>query len=634
MSDKKADKETDKLMDSLKGLVIGASGNIPGYQHRHIKKMVEKCGATFAQMDVSKCTHLVTTHTGIRQGHIKVDRAIASGECHIVNVDWLLKSIENQSPEEVQQYKLLQSKNAVNATDLTGNKRARESDSDDEDVGSLKKPKDERKIRFAKLAALVDSEIITDGDRTLSVWMDDAGEIWDATLMNTVTHVEGQKRSQATSIIRLQLILDSNSDKYYVFQVQREIPTTRDEPSSTTHEEFCDTLDGARCDFEGRFRSQSGLLWKDRHEIPKDDRFVSLELQYEEPVVLVSEKCAFAQSVEDVLGLIFKKGDFERFVNSMSTYGRRMDLAGQFKGHTLQAGIAILRKIVELYGKIAMKSCGPQVDNLCNLYSVLMVNGAQDFTYNQPGLAPIMGELMTLDLAIKLHTASNILRRKNSRLNTSMTMRQISHALGLAKLTPVDQTSKEYVELCNYLHGSARKAHARQFKQVVSVFRLKRPGEMQRFARWEKENTSEIGDRRLLWHGSSTVNFAGILSQGLRHGGLCSANGKRFCPGIYFADMSTKSLGYCQGQKQALMALCEVELGRPGTGLSVTNAAATVHSKWRDAGCIHEDFVGTQIPDVRVPPEQVYASGLYHPEYVVQDPAQVRLQYLFRVQLQ
>jgi poly [ADP-ribose] polymerase len=373
-------------------------------------------------------------------------------------VDWLLKSIENQSPEEVQQYKLLQSKNPLNAIDLTGNKRARESDSDDEDVGSLKKPKDERKIRFAKLAALVDSEIDTDGGqlplflsfrfetwlnhrlilgRTLSVWMDDAGEIWDATLMNTVTI----KGSQATSIIRLQLIFDSNSDKYYVFQAQREIPTTRDEPSITTHEEFCDTLDGARCDFEGKFRSQSGLLWKNRREIPKDDRFVSLELQYEEPVILVSEKCAFAQSVENVLSLIFQKGDFERFVNSMSTYGRRMELAGQFNGHTLQAGIAILRKIVELYGKIAMKSCGPQVNNLCNLYSVLMVNGAQNFTYNQPGLAPIMGELMTLDLAIKLHTASNILRGKNSKLNTSMTMRQISHALGLAKLTPGEKTS-------------------------------------------------------------------------------------------------------------------------------------------------------------------------------------------------
>lgn len=270
--------------------------------------------------------------------------------------------------------------------------------------------------------------------------MDDAGEIWDATLMRTITHVEGQRTSQATSIIRLQLIFDSNSDEYYVFEVQREIPTTGEDPSITTHEGFRNTLDGARCDFEERFRGQSGLLWKNRHEIPKDDRFVFVELQYEEPLILVSKKCAFAQSVEKVLSLIFQKGDLERFVDSMSTYRRRMDLAGQFNGHTLQAAIAILRKIVDLYGKIAMKSCGPQVDNLCNLYSVLMVNGARNFTCNQPGLAPIMGELMTLDLAIKLHTSSNILKT-NRRLNTSMTMRQISHALGLAKLTPGEKIS-------------------------------------------------------------------------------------------------------------------------------------------------------------------------------------------------
>lgn len=91
-----------------------------------------------------------------------VDRAIASGECHIVNVDWLLKSIENQSPEEVQQYMLLQSKDPVNVIDSSDNKRTRESDSDDEDVGSLKKAKDEQKIRFANLAALVDSEMDID----------------------------------------------------------------------------------------------------------------------------------------------------------------------------------------------------------------------------------------------------------------------------------------------------------------------------------------------------------------------------------------------------------------------------------------------------------------------------------------
>jgi hypothetical protein len=33
--------------------------------------MVEDCGATYAHMDVSKCTHLVTTQSGITQGFLK-----------------------------------------------------------------------------------------------------------------------------------------------------------------------------------------------------------------------------------------------------------------------------------------------------------------------------------------------------------------------------------------------------------------------------------------------------------------------------------------------------------------------------------------------------------------------------------
>ncbi|KAJ5317860.1 hypothetical protein N7508_002368 [Penicillium antarcticum] len=98
--------------------------------------------------------------------------------------------------------------------------------------------------------------------------------------------------------------------------------------------------------------------------------------------------------------------------------------------------------------------------------------------------------------------------------------------------------------------------------------------------------------------------------------------------------MSTKSLGECQVKGEALISLCEVELGQLGSGLSTTSAAYTVHAKWRDAGCIHEDFVGAQIPDVRVPPEKRHADGLYHQEYIVQDPAQVRLRYMFYVELQ
>jgi hypothetical protein len=51
----------------------------------------------------------------------------------------------------------------------------------------------------------------------------------------------------------------------------------------------------------------------------------------------------------------------------------------------------------------------------------------------------------------------------------------------------------------------------------------------------------------LLWHGSRTTNYAGILSQGLRIAPPeAPVTGYMFGKGIYFADMVSKSANYCQ----------------------------------------------------------------------------------------
>jgi Poly(ADP-ribose) polymerase catalytic domain len=51
----------------------------------------------------------------------------------------------------------------------------------------------------------------------------------------------------------------------------------------------------------------------------------------------------------------------------------------------------------------------------------------------------------------------------------------------------------------------------------------------------------------LLWHGSRSSNFAGILSQGLRIAPPeAPVTGYMFGKGIYFADMVSKSANYCQ----------------------------------------------------------------------------------------
>jgi poly [ADP-ribose] polymerase len=130
------------------------------------------------------------------------------------------------------------------------------------------------------------------------------------------------------------------------------------------------------------------------------------------------------------------------------------------------------------------------------------------------------------------------------------------------------------------------------------------------------------------------------LSQGLRGDGIVSADGKHFVPGVFFADMATKSAGYCrQKDGQALMLLCEVELGRfelgTGSTLSRHHLGSTVHERWRDAGYIHPDFKGCKVPDIHAGTKTANGarSNLYHSEYIAQSPAQIRQRYLFHVNI-
>jgi Poly(ADP-ribose) polymerase catalytic domain len=72
--------------------------------------------------------------------------------------------------------------------------------------------------------------------------------------------------------------------------------------------------------------------------------------------------------------------------------------------------------------------------------------------------------------------------------------------------------------------------------RLLDAFEINRHGEKEKFL-----PSKSLGNRRLLWHGSGSSNFPGILSHGLRIAppeAPCS--GYRFGKGIYFADMLAK----------------------------------------------------------------------------------------------
>lgn len=64
-------------------------------------------------------------------------------------------------------------------------------------------------------------------------------------------------------------------------------------------------------------------------------------------------------------------------------------------------------------------------------------------------------------------------------------------------------------------HGAT---HSYYKVEVQNVFRIERDGEKEQWesAAWLQSEVGKKAERFLLWHGSRSTNFAGILKQGLR----------------------------------------------------------------------------------------------------------------------
>lgn len=227
-------------------------------------------------------------------------------------------------------------------------------------------------------------------------------------------------------------------------------------------------------------------------------------------------------------------------------------------------------------------------------------------------------------------------------------------SLNLECAEPLHPSSREYQLLAAYVaktHGATHHMHL----QIEDIFRITRPGEDDRWksAGWDTYANSE---RRLLWHGSRTTNFGGILSQGLRIAPPeAPVNGYMFGKGIYLADMVSKSANYCCAHSSGntgLLLLCDAQVGNPMFELQYSDYQAgekcheakkiathgmgrTVPKGWMKADELGDWAKGVLMPDVDAvgmdaTTSSSKAGSLYYNEYIVYDVSQVQVRYLFR----
>lgn len=262
-------------------------------------------------------------------------------------------------------------------------------------------------------------------------------------------------------------------------------------------------------------------------------------------------------------------------------------------------------------------------------------------------------EVELLDSLTDLKDADAILKKEREREETEHAMDMRYRRLGMREMTPLEHSTGEFISISEYLNSTCGSTHGITY-EVIDIFRIERQGERERF---ETSPYSSIpSDRRLLWHGSRSTNYGGILSQGLRIAPPeAPVSGYMFGKGIYLADMSSKSANYCCSYisgGHALLLLCEAELGAPMQNLTSASYTAdqsakdgqmystwgqgmTGPVKWKDAGCVHESLKGVKMPDTTTLPGNTNVANAYlqYNEYIAYDVAQVRLRYLLRVKM-
>lgn len=165
-----------------------------------------------------------------------------------------------------------------------------------------------------------------------------------------------------------------------------------------------------------------------------------------------------------------------------------------------------------------------------------------------------------LDSLMEIEIAYNLMKGGGSDHSVDSYYNQLN-----TEIDVLSRDTEEFKVIEEYLRNTHAATHDQYSLELSEVYTVKRQGEEKRFKPFKK-----LHNRQLLWHGSRTTNYAGILAQGLRVAPPeAPVTGYMFGKGIYFADMVSKSANYCAATPSAntgLLLLSEVALGESALG--------------------------------------------------------------------
>uniref|UniRef100_A0AC34FDY0 Poly [ADP-ribose] polymerase n=1 Tax=Panagrolaimus sp. ES5 TaxID=591445 RepID=A0AC34FDY0_9BILA len=428
------------------------------------------------------------------------------------------------------------------------------------------------------------------------------------------------------SFYKLQLLKHDKKEIFYLYRSWGRIGTKGAYKTQFFEENF----DEAKKEFEKLFLEKSKNHWQNRRNFEKKPGcfdYLEMEIDSEgnkKPKFDVeTSKSLLPKSVKELIGSIFSIHTMEETLKAFNIDLEKMPL-GKISKQNIQKAMLILKELEMIVHNASSSSDTLDASN--RFYNLIPHSCGSESLPLLNNDAVIHEKTKLLDDLSQIQIAYSIIKADEKNTDAEEIDPVDKHYEKLqCNIEVLSRESEEYEIIESYTKKTHAPTHSNYSLEIIDAFKIAKETESLSFKK-------DIGNRNLLWHGSRTSNFAGILSQGYMFG-----------KGIYFADMVSKSANYCGvSDGEGYLLLCDVALGdiqeennanerirKPIKGKSSVKGLGQTFPDDSDRRII-EDGVVVPIGEPTKHENGPCNYSLLYNEYIVYDEAQVKMKYLIR----
>ncbi|CAG8926197.1 unnamed protein product [Penicillium salamii] len=445
-------------------------------------------------------------------------------------------------------------------------------------------------------------------------------------------------------------------------------------------------LQAAKDFFHKAFFDTSGLTWENRLDPPRNNKmdFLDGDYQGDSPTYKSEEEARlefdarYPPPLQALLSCMFDRPYFEKLLRQEIGYETRVRALKYIRSRSAEWGFDILANIAEHITTPASQrkrylcSYDEALNRLTTRYHAIIPPTCGP----RPNIISTMEDVKyEIEVILTLHdmvTTEEIMLGLKEYAGERFALQTLLNRLPMKEIVTLDPSSTEFKELEIYLQNSSGITHDFEYR-LLGIFRIERNGEEKRF-RQSKFANIPGSDRRLLWRGSRSPTYGGILKHGLCvPSETAPANAFSFGQGLYLSDCSSVAAADTRPKYahrdhwSGLLLLCDAELGPEMLELDKSEPKArkictwyqpplygrpsiyveertvqkiSCHGKgrcipagWKDASCVNPALKGVTMPDGPQIVDDSVSGELRYNEWVIYNDEQIRLRYLFHLDM-